>query len=226
MFPPLAEALAALESGDGSLFLDLSGRNEGDPLLCDDGRDSPTPEFPDVEGSPDASTAILCSDQAPQNDTVDTFEEYLEKAIETSKSAGATMASMRLGCVGWKVEAKWRFAGPFTGNTSHPILFIANTADNVTPLISAQLNAKGFPGSALLVSNSYGHTSLSTPSKCTGMHIRKYFQDGTLPDEGTVCDPDLVPFEKWNISTSDEQNGDLEEALGELMLAPVVGMGI
>lgn len=226
MFPPLAEALTALESGDGSPFLDLSGRSEGDPFLCDDGRDKPTPELPDVEGSPHATNAILCSDQGLQNDTVDTFGQYLEKAVEASKSAGATMASMRLGCIGWAVEAKWRFAGPFRGNTSHPILFIANTADNVTPLISAQQNAKGFPGSALLVSNSYGHTSLSTPSHCAASYIRNYFQDGALPKEGTVCDPDLVPFEKWNITTSNVSDEGLGEALRELMIAPVMWMGM
>ena len=226
MFPPLAEALAALEAGDGSPFLNLSGRSEGDPFLCDEGRDKPTPELPDVEGSPHATNAIFCSDQGLQNDTVDSFGVYLEKAIETSKSAGATMASMRLGCVGWAVEAKWRFAGPFTGNTSHPILFIANTADNVTPLISAKQNAKGFPGSALLLSNSYGHTSLSTPSRCTAGYIRRYFQDGTLPEGRTVCDPDLVPFERWNISTKDVNDEGLTEALRELMIAPVPSMDI
>jgi hypothetical protein len=30
-------------------------------------------------------------------------------------------------CRGWKIRAKERFAGPFTGNTSFPILFIGNT---------------------------------------------------------------------------------------------------
>lgn len=226
MFPGLAEALTALEAGEGNLFLDLVGRSEGNPFLCNDGRDTPTPELPEVEGSADASKAIFCSDQGLQNDAVDSFEEYVAKAIETSKAAGATMASMRLGCVGWKVEAKWRFAGPFTGNTSHPILFIANTADNVTPLVSARVNAKGFPGSRVLVSNSYGHTTLSTPSRCTAGHIRRYFQDGILPDVDRVCDPDLVPFERWDVRTSGAGDEELGMALRELMLAPVVGMGM
>lgn len=226
MFPPLADALAALESGDGDLFLDLAGCSEGNPFLCDDGRDTPTPELPEVEGNADASKAILCSDQGLQNDTVNSFSDYVKKAVSTSKAAGATMASMRLGCIGWRVKAKWRFAGPFIGNTSHPILFIANTADNVTPLISAQENAKGFPGSVMLVSNSYGHTSLSTPSQCTAKHIQRYFQDGTLPKEGTVCDPDLVPFERWNVNASGAGDDELGDALWKLMEAPILGMEI
>jgi hypothetical protein len=46
--------------------------------------------------------------------------------------------------------------GPFTGKTSHPILYISNKADNITPLISARNNSAGFPGSVVLVQNSYG----------------------------------------------------------------------
>lgn len=46
--------------------------------------------------------------------------------------------------------------GPFTSNTSSPILFISNKADNVTPLRSAIQNAKGFRDSVILVQDSYG----------------------------------------------------------------------
>ena len=35
---------------------------------------------------------------------------------------------------GWKVRPVERFAGPFVGNTSFPILLIGNTADPMTPL--------------------------------------------------------------------------------------------
>jgi hypothetical protein len=46
--------------------------------------------------------------------------------------------------------------GPFQGNTSHPILFIGNVADNTTPLRNAFLNAEGFANASVLVSDSYG----------------------------------------------------------------------
>ena len=47
--------------------------------------------------------------------------------------------------------------GPFEGNTSYPILYLANSADNITPLISAKNNSAGFPGSVILVQqNTYG----------------------------------------------------------------------
>lgn len=181
MFPALADSLAALEVGDGSVFLDFAAQGSDDPFLCDanygirEGDDSPdtTPEVPEAEGSKDGGTATLCSDGGIINDTVDEFGVYVDKLVSLSKSVGASMASMRLACVGWSIQAKWRFdgmpldsessrnpaltkVGPFEGNTSHPILFIANKADNVTPLRSAKANAKGYPNSVILVQNGYG----------------------------------------------------------------------
>lgn len=113
IFPPLAEALSALEAGDGAPFIELSGQGSGDPLLCESDP-GPTPDFPEVEGNEDASKAILCSDAAPMNLTADQFGEYVNGLARISKSAGATMANMPLDCVGWSVKAKWRFDG-----TSH-----------------------------------------------------------------------------------------------------------
>lgn len=42
------------------------------------------------------------------------------------------------------------------GETAHPILFIGNLADNVTPLQSAIDNSARFPESVVLQQNSYG----------------------------------------------------------------------
>lgn len=51
--------------------------------------------------------------------------------------------------------------GPFEAKTSFPILFVANMADNITPLISATNNSAGFQDSVVLVQNSYGASALS-----------------------------------------------------------------
>ena len=130
-------------------------------------------------------------------------------------------------------------------------MFVANKADNVTPLRSAQANAKGFPGSIVLIQDSYevsscsnleimlhrfapslltlelSHTSLSSPSRCTVSAINAYFQSGELPAPGTKCPPDLVPFEKWNFTSLVSMNAEqieFEVSMRELMLAPVPGM--
>lgn len=167
LFPLLAEALSALESGNGLPSLTLSPQLQDQLPLCDSSaKPDPTPDIPEVEGSADASRAILCTDQAPFEGGVDAFGKYLEECETASKAAGATMASMRLGCVEWRVRAKWRFAGPFKTNISTPILFVANTADNITPLKSAVINAKGFPGSMVLRQNSYGVRLLLLQVRC------------------------------------------------------------
>lgn len=115
IFPPLAEALSALESDDGGPFIALSGQGEGDPSLCESDP-GPRPEFPEIEDSKDASIAIQCSDSAPLNMTADEFGEYTNELARMSKSAGATMVNLALGCVGWSVAAKWRFDGKLSSN--------------------------------------------------------------------------------------------------------------
>ncbi|KAE8441236.1 hypothetical protein EG329_005600 [Mollisiaceae sp. DMI_Dod_QoI] len=233
VFPSLAEALAALEKGDGRPFLDLASQGGEELPLCQKQYDpnhsdpeAPTPDLPEAEGNWDATNAIMCTDARPAEGGVEEFSKYVDTLIGISKAAGATMSSMWMGCMEWGIRAKWQFHGPFEGNTSHPILFIANTADNVTPYRSASQNSKGFPGSVIM------HTSLSMPSRCTALNIRKYFQTGELPAPNTVCPPDYLPFERWNVTRSttvmieNQEMTNLDEALMELMKAPVVGFGL
>ena len=226
VFPALASALAALESGDGKPFLSISPQFQDQLPLCDTtSSPDPEPEMPEVESSADASLAILCTDQAPFTGGVSAFSSYVEQCSNASKSAGATMASMRLGCVEWDVRAKWRFKGPFGADAETKILFVGNRADNITPLKSAYINAAKFPGSVVLEQNSYGHTSLSMPSRCTAKTIQEYFQEGAMPREGKVCEGDLIPFQPWNSSSAtvvaeDDEHAELDEALMRLMEFP------
>ena len=54
--------------------------------------------------------------------------------------------------------------------------------------------AQRFKGSVVLAVDGEGHCSLSSPSVCAARHIRQYFQTGSLPPEGTVCDVDEKAF--------------------------------
>ncbi|KUJ13110.1 alpha/beta-hydrolase [Mollisia scopiformis] len=239
VFPSLAEALTALENGDGRPFVDLTSQGGEELPLCEkqyDSKDgdpeSPTPEVPEAEGNRDATKAIMCTDARPAEGGVEGFRNYVDTLAGMSKAAGTTMSNMWMGCVEWGIKAKWQFRGPYEGNTSHPILFIANTADNVTPLRSALNNAKGFPGSVVMAQDSYGHTTLSMPSRCSALNIRKYFQTGELPTPGTICAPDYLPFERWDVTsslsgTTDEEREliTLDQSLLKLMEAPVLALG-
>lgn len=66
--------------------------------------------------------------------------------------------------------------------------------DPVCPLENAQAVHKRYPGSALPVQNFYGHTTFQVPSNCTTLAFCAYFADGVLPEAGTICQPDVLPF--------------------------------
>ncbi|KAK3335899.1 TAP-like protein-domain-containing protein [Cercophora scortea] len=221
-FRRVAEVFAALELGDGRPYYEYTAEPGPDPsAFCSTESVPPTiPISGSTEGTADAFPAIMCSDGQPFNSTVHEFEDYARRLQEMSNVAGSVQIVFRLSCVGRSVRPKWRFGGPFAGNTSFPILFVANIADNVTPLISATNNSAAFPGSVVLVQNSYGHTSLAAASTCTARFIRAYFQDGTMPAANTVCEPDAIPFEAAFLARDDldalDNNGGSD---GELTAA-------
>ncbi|KAJ2976329.1 hypothetical protein NUW58_g8112 [Xylaria curta] len=214
LFKKYATVLAALESGDGRPFYTMTNslyQPEG-PAASICTTEATPPEAPRLEGgNNEAFPAIMCSDLPPMNGTVEEFTDFAKRLGDISKSAGDVNALFRLACIGRTIRPKWRFDGPFEGNTSFPILYVNNIADNVAPLVSATNNSQGFPGSVILVQNSYGHTSLSAPSTCTAGYIHNYFQYGQLPKPGTTCDPDYLPFQEISPTGEDEVARALEE---------------
>lgn len=113
LFPSLADALAGLELRNGSQFMQFLGPQFQDLFTCDT-PDLQNPQDSETENTADASPAIMCSDGALLNDTVDDLQDYVNGLLNTSKAAGAVMASFKLSCVGWRVEAKWRYTGIYS----------------------------------------------------------------------------------------------------------------
>ncbi|RNJ55340.1 hypothetical protein D7B24_008771 [Verticillium nonalfalfae] len=201
-FADFARIAAALEKGDARPFYKhYQPEKPSSAPICAGAPVSPFEPLPDVtEGTSDTFPAVRCADRNlhGHNATMDQILEEANAMLEISPATGAVNALHSMVCLGRTVKPKWRFQGPFTGETKHPILYIANMADNTTPLISARNNSAGFPGSVVLVQNSYGHTSLAAPSNCTQSYINTYFQEGTLPSPGTECDEPFLPFEMAN----------------------------
>lgn len=157
-FTHLAKILAGLEHGDGKAYYEFVTRH-GLPFsdLCS-ARHVP-PEEPltsEGEGSDDAFPTILCADGKPLPESPLDFAEHVEEMERVSRSSGAIVVKDRIACAGRQVRPKWSFNGPFEAKTSFPILYVANIADNITPLVSARNNSAGFEDSVVLVQNSYG----------------------------------------------------------------------
>jgi len=199
-FPFLAQSLAELAAGNGTVF----DRLTPSPFECSED----SKEF-DL-----ATTAVLCNDGANRPADLPSTRKYFEMMSNLSEF-GNILASISASCVGWPKFPKTHFRGPFEANTSHPILLIGNTADPVTPLWAANKMSRGFNNSIVLTQNSAGHCSMSSPSLCTIKYVRQYFTDGTLPKPGTVCEVDLRPFDSVEVGSPEEAQGLLNKYMNE-----------
>ncbi|KAJ7262471.1 TAP-like protein-domain-containing protein [Mycena rebaudengoi] len=194
-FQPLAQGLAQLAAGDaGPLYAFLG---DTPPFECPN---TTAPAF--HPNSVEANIAIMCGDGTPVTDSVSQIRNFYAQEARLTSFADSSV-SRRVSCSGWKVHREGRFMGPVgAANTSFPLLVIGNTADPVTPLSHARRTASAFPGAVLLTQDSPGHTSQAAQSLCTIQHIGQYFQNGTLPEAGTLCPVDQELFPKPSASTA------------------------
>ncbi|GJE96002.1 alpha/beta hydrolase [Phanerochaete sordida] len=180
---PFAEAVVALERGDGAAM--VAGSTQA--LLA--GLDTCAgASAPFAVGFVDVEAPIICGDSVV--DTVKTLEEArkeYEAMLEISDLATAWYRTTRGPCTGWTICAKDRMNGSFETNTSFPLLIIGNTHDPRTPIANAFNMSSGFAGSVVLQQNSTGHTLQAGFSACTALALNAYFNNGTLPAPGTVC---------------------------------------
>ncbi|KAH9939165.1 alpha/beta-hydrolase [Amylocystis lapponica] len=185
MFPALANILASIEQNDLPTLTGAFNR----AFQCD------CSQRPSLFAPNEAPSLITCGDAEPLSYTPDVFRAAFEELAALSPSAAPVLGSAYLTCAEARVRAKWRHEGPFAGNTSTPLLVLSAAYDPVCPLAHARAVHARFPGAALLVQASYGHCALlSAPSLCTARRVRAYFDDGTLPGSGTVCEVDELPF--------------------------------
>jgi pimeloyl-ACP methyl ester carboxylesterase len=131
--------------------------------------------------------------------TYESWVEQVEYLHNQSYFLGEKWATdLGINCRQLKVNppASQVFEGyPGAKSTKNPLLFVSSTIDLVTPLRSAKKMAARFGGAALLVQDSVGHASSSSPSKCTYGHLQQYIKDASLPEEGTICAADEFPFD-------------------------------
>lgn len=146
----------------------------------------------------EGNQAILCGEGDEgvfTNITKDTFIDAWAIMRNQSEYFGDRWAGIRLACANWQGRGQWVHSNPLSSNaTAHGILWIGNTLDTVTPLRNAHKMATRYKGSVVLQADVEGHCSSVNPSLCVGRAVRAYFQEGKLPEEGTVCLPHRRPL--------------------------------
>ncbi|KAJ5531922.1 hypothetical protein N7494_008474 [Penicillium frequentans] len=181
LFPTMARLLADLSHRNGSSFADFKAKNL---------KATHEPGY-----NPEALSGVLCADGKDIHGIAKgEYREYWKTLRNQSQAVGDEWATVRLPCAGWHVRPNWAFDGSFVQNTSHPLLFIGNSYDPVTPIRNAVTMSSGFSDSVVLQQDSLGHCSTAAPSKCTANFVRLYFQTGELPPLGTICEVDERPF--------------------------------
>ena len=192
-FAPLATALAESVLAGNHTTIFASGG-----ALCT--RIVPSHVPADCPWCGEASFGILCGDSAATathrrfnmswaRDQVETFQKQ-------SPTVGEPWARIPLACVGWPFTPKYTFSGPFKSSAS--LLILSNRYDPATPLANAYALSRNHEGSAVVVQESYGHaTVMASTSNCTAAIIRRYFDTGKLPANGTRCEAECaasIPF--------------------------------
>lgn len=175
----------------------------------------------------EASPAVFCTDgvASARNDTFEDFAAKYRLLSSQSPTVGANWAKIPTMCHTWPFRAEWRYAGPFLNKrTKIPILLVGNEADPVTPVRNAEKIAakeeqrpsdKEGPGATVLLQEGPGHCSLAGKSTCTEYFIRRYFENGSLPPEGTKCRLDCVPWD-WDLTGDCREMQSRQAGLGGL----------
>ena len=88
---------------------------------------------------------------------------------------------------------KDRYIGPWTANTSAPVLVVGNFFDGVTDYAGAKATNRLLKNSRLLSYAGWGHTAYGR-NLCTQEYVDAYLLDGALPPVGTVCPANPNPF--------------------------------
>ncbi|KAJ7474199.1 TAP-like protein-domain-containing protein [Mycena latifolia] len=208
LFAPIAQGLAALEAGDGSILFSIL--QTAPPFACDCSAD----QVPFHLNNAEAVVAIQCGDGIEVTDSVEQLREFYKNAAKTSEFVEFLVGSGRVSCSGWQVYREDRFKAPVAAaKTSFPLLLLTTSVDPVAPKAAALKTLEGFPGSAIFTQDSPGHASITAPSLCTSTYFRAYFQNGTLPPPGTVCPVDATLFGAAPNTKRDEEDATVLAAL-------------
>lgn len=140
-------------------------------------------------------SAVTCTDSVNPDDPQ--AWPAVARALDAETGPfGSPWTYYSLTCATWPAEDRDRYLGPWNRPTANPILLVGNSlGDPATPYEGAQASAGELADARLLTLDSFGHTAFGGLSTCIDEAVERYFIEGELPEEGTVCQPDRTPFE-------------------------------
>ena len=127
---------------------------------------------------------VRCTDSVPAGRTA-AWPGYAAAADRRTPYVGPLWAWQSVFCAkdAWKATDEDAYRGSFTHATAAPLLFVGDYYDPATNYASAKKAAALAPNSALLSSNSWGHTAYGT-SACVSESVDNYLLALKLPKEG------------------------------------------
>ncbi|KAI8711007.1 hypothetical protein NCS52_01514100 [Fusarium sp. LHS14.1] len=148
------------------------------------------------EGGALAILGISCGDSSFRTESPDDMYS-LYRAHLAQSSFGDSGAGGRLSCARWRFEAAEKIDNDKLRNikTNYPVLVLNGIYDPVTPVSNAWEVSARLRNSRVMVYESAGHGFNVHSSKCSNEVVRKYFQEGELPEVGTVCKPDKTAYQ-------------------------------
>jgi pimeloyl-ACP methyl ester carboxylesterase len=160
---------------------------------------APQEEYPNfVEGPP----GVGCSDSINPR-SFETWQSAADAAEAKYGYFGRLWNWALSACHAWPSTAgEDRYLGPWTAQTSSPVLIVGNLFDPATPYQGAVTASELLPNAALLTYGGWGHTAyLSAGNFCVDSHVTRYLLTGELPEAGTVCPPEGSPFGPTSAAT-------------------------
>ncbi|KAL3438153.1 TAP-like protein-domain-containing protein [Aspergillus tetrazonus] len=192
-FPKLAAILAGLEQSNTTAYAIAV---TGGTIPANPCNYAPSTATRDVD------TLIRCVDGAGEKRfrSISQFEDYVDVLTSQSEFFGEVWPNNANGVACRAFEVSPPETGKLKGTildsrrTASPILFVTTEVDPVAPKRAAHKMSSVFPGSAVLIQRSVGHTEFLRPSICFARRVRNYLLSGQLPPPNSTCQADAEPF--------------------------------
>jgi pimeloyl-ACP methyl ester carboxylesterase len=142
----------------------------------------------------DSFTAITCADSTLPRQP-EQWPVLAREFAGTAPTYAAFWLYMRQPCAAWPTPQNGypqRYTGPWTLRSDVPALLINNRFDPVTPVPFARRAQQALGNARLVVVDGRGH---DPTGDCTSKLQQRYLIDLQLPDPGTSCKADRLPFE-------------------------------